>query len=326
MFGAAKLLGTTVSVIKRRPLYLGIDLLNLRYQDILVTLLRDPEGGPHRILIEFTPEFTKSFLGLKKVSIKRPVPEILYDPSLVLSPHVYLLSLIFADDAFEALGPISPEEFSRLYVLDFKNEQRVPLKSELDDVYIFRQARKTPYGVEVPFDSPLNYSTLLPWVKDIGWLIGLINVIPYGLRYNAAAEFDANGDVSDSLRNLMMRHADSRTLIKHYLPRRINVDARAIVHGLEPQRAMMKAASRMSRSIDPRRPHELTEEQSLSVNKHSRVLALVRRRDQLRWKLKGTIKSNHGTVLYKQYVDFGREIVNERQRQRKELMKDIRKK
>lgn len=41
-------------------------LLNLRYQDILVTLLRDPEGGPHRILIEFTPEFTKSFLGQKE--------------------------------------------------------------------------------------------------------------------------------------------------------------------------------------------------------------------------------------------------------------------
>ncbi len=41
-------------------------LLNLRYQDIIVTLLRDPEGGPHRILIEFTPEFTKSFLGLKE--------------------------------------------------------------------------------------------------------------------------------------------------------------------------------------------------------------------------------------------------------------------
>ena len=41
-------------------------LFNLRHQEILVTLLRDPEGGPHRISIEFTPEFMKSFLGLKE--------------------------------------------------------------------------------------------------------------------------------------------------------------------------------------------------------------------------------------------------------------------
>ena len=96
------------------------------------------------------------------VRIKWPVPEVLHDPSLVLSPHVYLISLIFADDAFEAPGPNSPEQLSRLYVLDFKNEQRVPLKSELDDVYVFRQVRKTPYGLEVPLNSPLKYSTLLP--------------------------------------------------------------------------------------------------------------------------------------------------------------------
>ena len=40
-------------------------LLKLRYQDIVVTLLRDPNGGPNRLLIEFTCEFTKKHLGIK---------------------------------------------------------------------------------------------------------------------------------------------------------------------------------------------------------------------------------------------------------------------
>jgi hypothetical protein len=40
-------------------------LLNLRYRDIIVTLLRDPNSGPHWILIEFTCEFIKHFLGEK---------------------------------------------------------------------------------------------------------------------------------------------------------------------------------------------------------------------------------------------------------------------
>ncbi|KAF2844020.1 hypothetical protein T440DRAFT_436948, partial [Plenodomus tracheiphilus IPT5] len=40
-------------------------LLSLCYRHIQVTLLRDPEGGPHRLLLEFTFEFTKQFLGVK---------------------------------------------------------------------------------------------------------------------------------------------------------------------------------------------------------------------------------------------------------------------
>jgi hypothetical protein len=41
-------------------------LLKLRYGDIAVNLLRDPSGGPYRILIEFTCEFTKKYLGIKE--------------------------------------------------------------------------------------------------------------------------------------------------------------------------------------------------------------------------------------------------------------------
>ena len=40
-------------------------LLDLCYQHIIVTLLCDPEGGPHCILLEFTFEFMKQYLGLK---------------------------------------------------------------------------------------------------------------------------------------------------------------------------------------------------------------------------------------------------------------------
>ena len=40
-------------------------LLSLCYRHVRVTLLRDPEGGPHRVLLELTFEFTKEFLGIK---------------------------------------------------------------------------------------------------------------------------------------------------------------------------------------------------------------------------------------------------------------------
>lgn len=40
-------------------------MLKLCYRHITATLLRDQEGGPNRVLLEFTFEFTKGFLGAK---------------------------------------------------------------------------------------------------------------------------------------------------------------------------------------------------------------------------------------------------------------------
>lgn len=40
-------------------------LLHLRYRDIGVTLIRDPEGDRPRLFIFLKPDFTKRFLGKK---------------------------------------------------------------------------------------------------------------------------------------------------------------------------------------------------------------------------------------------------------------------
>lgn len=105
------------------------------------------------------------------------------------------------------------------------------------------------------------------------------------------------GQVSDSLRNLMMRHAHTRTFLRHYLPKRVTVDARAIVHGLPEQRALMRAASRMSRSIDSRRPYELDDAQSRQVDQDPCVVKLTRQRDEMKRQFRGTIESHKGTTL-----------------------------
>lgn len=40
-------------------------ILRMRFGDIRLVLARDPEGGPHNILIRFTLAFTKTYLGVK---------------------------------------------------------------------------------------------------------------------------------------------------------------------------------------------------------------------------------------------------------------------
>lgn len=44
-------------------------ILKLRFGDIRVVLESDPKGGPHKLLLQFTPEFTKKYLGKKDACV-----------------------------------------------------------------------------------------------------------------------------------------------------------------------------------------------------------------------------------------------------------------
>ncbi|KAH4927418.1 hypothetical protein HBI79_137340 [Parastagonospora nodorum] len=76
---------------------------------------------------------------------------------------------------------------------------------------------------------------------------------PYSLRYTGGKAFNQDGNVSESMQNMMMGHASIVTFLKYYLLRRITVDTQAVVCGVEPQDILMRAACTMSRSIDLRR-------------------------------------------------------------------------
>jgi len=45
-----------------------------------------------------------------------PIPEVIYDPSLIFSPHVVLCGLMFDDQAFAAPNLTSPEQLSILEI------------------------------------------------------------------------------------------------------------------------------------------------------------------------------------------------------------------
>jgi hypothetical protein len=123
--------------------------------------------------------------------------------------------------------------------------------------------------------------------------------------------------VTDALQNMMLQHASIDTFIKHYLPRRSG-DIRAIVSGYEPQKDLMRAASRMTRWIDPGRPHALTVEQSRSVDNDRRLRQLLALRAKWNHRYKGAATKQPG------YQSLGSAIVNLRQRLRAALLKQLR--
>ena len=126
------------------------------------------------------------------------LPEIIFDPSLVLSPHVSLLGLLFADHAFKRVDGeevlVSAEQLPHLHIRDECNELPLLLDPALDDVPVFRQTERTLQGIGISPVTPLRYSTLLPWVKTIGAITGFRQVArPYSLRYGAGKALDNSG-------------------------------------------------------------------------------------------------------------------------------------
>ena len=123
-----------------------------------------------------------------------PLPEIIFDPSLVLSPHVALLGLIFADKAFLAPSLTSAERISELDILPGYEQLPLPLKPEMADIPVFRKSVRTPYGWEISPDQQLPYTTLLKWMKRLGVLTGFPQITrPYCLRYGAGNAFNQSG-------------------------------------------------------------------------------------------------------------------------------------
>ncbi|KAJ4307349.1 hypothetical protein N0V88_000733 [Collariella sp. IMI 366227] len=145
-------------------------LLLLRFKHVRVSLVRDPEGGPHQIVIRFTLKYTKGFLGAKEANTF-PVPEVMWDPCLLLSPHVFLLGLLFANEAFEASGLTSPEQLRILDIHPEEQELPLPLKGSLGKTFVFRKAIATLAGY-VMSEEGIPYSTMAPWIKRIGELTG----------------------------------------------------------------------------------------------------------------------------------------------------------
>ncbi|KAJ5982414.1 hypothetical protein N7451_012514 [Penicillium sp. IBT 35674x] len=233
-------------------------ILDLQYHHIQVSLLHDPHGGPHRIVIEFTFEFTKEWLGAKDANTYI-LPEIIFDPSLVLSSHVFLLGLLFADRAFDRADGeevlVSAKQLPRLQIRDQCNKLRLQLDPMMDDVPVLGMSERSLYGIGISPCNALPYSTIEPWVKRMGVITGIKQTTrPYSLRYGAGSALDSSASVSDSFAKLGDASCRYSHFLKSYLSRRISKNLPAIIRGLDPEEHIMRAACRMSRTIDPDRP------------------------------------------------------------------------
>ncbi|KAL1972845.1 hypothetical protein VTN31DRAFT_6387 [Thermomyces dupontii] len=256
-------------------------LLKLRYRDISLSLLQISESEPRpRLVIRLRLVDTKRFLGPKPINV-HPIPEIQFDPTLVLSPHIFLLGMLFHIKAFKAAGLDGPEKLYGLQVLKGLREQSLELRDEIQDKFVFCELIKTADGVRLDGSTALSANAARYTMRRVGEITGFSDpVTPYSLRYAAAKAFNDSPDVSEQLQNVIMQHANSRTFERHYSVG-IHVDTQALIRGQPQEPAVMPLACSMRRTKDPRRPRRLTADDSTALDRQPALRILKRRKEDL---------------------------------------------
>ena len=106
-------------------------------------------------------------------------------------------------------------------------------------------------------------------------------------------------------------------------------NTQAAYRGLKPQTALIRTASGMSRTIDPRRPRKLNLAQQAEVDRHPEVRLLRRRRKsllQIFRDQKRSIANTKGTLLHNDYRRTYQAHRNLRRRHKKALLTEVKEK
>jgi hypothetical protein len=89
-----------------------------------------------------------------------PIPELCSESCLSLRPQAVLLSLLFADMAFEAPHLTRPEELFRLRIPPTLNQLILPIKECMAQLLVFRDTERRVNGWEMSTKKQMPPCTL----------------------------------------------------------------------------------------------------------------------------------------------------------------------
>lgn len=123
-----------------------------------------------------------------------PIPEVIFDPDLLLSPHIFLLTILFQHRAFKS--EILNDNPRLLYTSKIEageNQIKVGLRPDIMNTHVFRRTEKTVTGLQMG-TRPIDRSMMSKMVGTVGRLAGFEgNTICYTLRYMAGNNLDQSG-------------------------------------------------------------------------------------------------------------------------------------
>ena len=121
------------------------------------------------------------------------IPDVPNEPCLLLCPHITLLALFFADQAFAAPSLTSPEHLYRLCVDTGQKQLPLPLKEEIADTPLFRRCTNTVRSAQISEEQALTDYTLRQQMTDLRTITGMeLLTGPYTFRRGNGHALDSN--------------------------------------------------------------------------------------------------------------------------------------
>lgn len=297
-------------------------LLSLQFKDLVVSLQKDPRGGPPVPLIELTPEGTKKFLGITKLTTFA-LPEIVYGPSLVICPHTLLFGILFHAQAFRNQRLTSKAQLRKLFISKGCEQLLVPLDPEKSNWYIFCKTELVKGVPTIRRTTQMPKSTMSSLLVTFGEIRGWKGAFhAHQFRYGSGKVLNESGWVSKEQHMLIMKHASPRTFLNHYHPLQLDTDMIRVICGLDPDVELMRAVTRQSRWRDTRRPRYLTDQQRRKVEDHPELEEARRNLSKIRAQYEET--QQPGLLLRLQQRE--KEVRNTRKRLLRSLRHQIREK
>ncbi|KAL6712955.1 hypothetical protein ACLMJK_009510 [Lecanora helva] len=290
----------------------------LRYQDVVLRLVRDPLDQSQSILLmEVTVRLWKGARERMK-----PVTFVFYEHDcLLFCPVLNMLGLAFADNAFECDVIQGIQDIYEHKIPDFKESTQLKWKDDWLPRPIFRRACSTTSETTTSLIKPLRYESLASQIGALGKGAGFrAPLTAYAFRRGAAQV--VNSIATPAERNQIMGHTNSYIFEKYYQNRVVSTDISAAFLKKPPRSSLLASVGHIGIDRDPRAPCGLEPEEKSAALADQRYVAIEARIKELRSECYRACSGplSNSAVVQSQKKELTK-VQNQRQRLRQALLK-----
>ncbi|KAF1815641.1 hypothetical protein P152DRAFT_192051 [Eremomyces bilateralis CBS 781.70] len=312
----------------------------LKYMDIEIFKVRNPELPSQQVFIMRVR--LRLLKGKRDKGLPIKVVFCVRDDNLAFCTILQVLSLAFADNAFESDWIKRPKDLYTFSVPFHLQSVQLHWKESMQDIPIFRRSVARGGEVAISPDRSVQYMTPCYQNARLGKSAGIADTLGlYSYHRGAGESIDCKCTISllctfprrqfscvagSDMRSFVMGHARASLFERYYRNSVVQFDSVSAFLEVPSKDALIKLAGHMSLTRDPSAADSIKVENS-AIDRDRSIQQIQKLCLQLRknpTETFGKIKNGAGTELYEKYQSEQRHLRNERMRLKRELEEEAR--
>ncbi|KAK4206005.1 hypothetical protein QBC37DRAFT_301669, partial [Rhypophila decipiens] len=213
------------------------------------------------LVMEITLRYTKGWN-------QRPIPYtfILYEvDDLIFDATILMVALTILDQPFKA-EVSSVEDIYKIRVTPPRHSLEFDWKENFLDIPVFRQPESSS-------GNPIRYHTYLGYLQRLGILSGFMQILTCYMIWRGSREAVEAIRTQGQLQQVMSHR--NAGIYQAYINQKVQCDTVAAFIGRPSKKALIRAATHMSRYVDPRAPTEAGQQELEQARADYGILQLI---------------------------------------------------